>query len=87
MLESGSLDEKDFNGTISFIEAKDMVRDAMTQPAVTASVSSYKSLRKSIKSSSGKITYNIYIVKYLQNLFRAEKITSVLSVLPANNAG
>ena len=50
MLESGSLDEKDFNGTISFIEAKDMVRDAMTQPAITDSVFSYKSLRKSTKT-------------------------------------
>ena len=36
-----------------------MTRDAMTQPAVTASVSSYKSLRKTIKRPSGKITCNI----------------------------
>ena len=59
MLESGSLDEKDFNGTISFIEAKDMVRDAMTQPAITDSVFSYKSLRKTTQKSSCKIIYNI----------------------------
>ena len=42
----GSLDEKDVNETISFIQAKEMARDAMTQPAITASVSSYKYLRK-----------------------------------------
>ena len=44
----GSLDEKDVNETIGFIEAKEMARDAMTQPAVTASVSSYKSSSKTI---------------------------------------
>ena len=55
----GSLDEKDVNETIGFIEAKEMARDAMTQPAVTASVSSYKSLRKITKRPSGKITCNI----------------------------
>ena len=36
-----------------------MARDAMTKPAVTASVSSYKSSRKTIKRPSGKITCNI----------------------------
>ena len=53
------LDEKDVNETIGFIEAKQMARDAMTQPAVTASVSSYKSSRKTIKRPSGKINCNI----------------------------
>ena len=42
----GSLDEKDVNETIGYIESKEMARDAMTKPAVTASVSSYKSSRK-----------------------------------------
>ena len=55
----GSLDEKDVNETIVFIEAKEMARDAMTQPAVTASVSSYKSFSKITKRPSGKITCNI----------------------------
>ena len=32
----GSLDEKDINETFGFIEAKEMARDAMTQPALTA---------------------------------------------------
>ena len=34
-----SLNEKDVNKTIGFIEAKEMTRDAMTQPAITASFS------------------------------------------------
>ena len=55
----GSLVEKDVNETICLIEAKEMTRDAMTQPAVTASVSSYKFLRKTIKRPRGKITCNI----------------------------
>ena len=55
----GSLDEKDVNETIGYIESKEMARDAMTKPAVTASVSSYKSSRKTIKRPSGKITCNI----------------------------
>ena len=52
----GSLDEKDVNETIGFIEGKEMARDAMAQPAITASVSSYKSLRKTSQKPSGKIT-------------------------------
>ena len=32
----GSLDKKDVNETIGFIEAKEMARDAITQSAVTA---------------------------------------------------
>ena len=55
----GSLDEKNVNETIGYIESKEMARDAMTKPAVTASVSSYKSSRKTIKRPSGKITCNI----------------------------
>ena len=31
----GSLDEEDVNETICFIEAKEMARDAMTQPAIS----------------------------------------------------
>ena len=46
----GSLDEKDVNETIGSIEGKEMARDAMAQPAITASVSSYKFLRKTIKN-------------------------------------
>ena len=41
-----SLDEKNVNETIGFIEANEMARDAMSQPSVTASVSSYKALKK-----------------------------------------
>ena len=41
-----SLDEKNVNETIIFIEGKKMARDAMSKPAVTASVFSYKSLKK-----------------------------------------
>ena len=52
----GSLDEKDVNETIGFVEAKEMARDAITQPAVTASVFSYKSLKKTTQKPSGKIT-------------------------------
>ena len=59
VLQWGSLDKKDINKKIGFIEGKEMARDAMTQPAVTASVSLYKSLRKTIKRPSGKVTYNI----------------------------
>ena len=55
----GSLDEKDVNETISFIEAKEMVQDAMTQPAITTSVSSYKFLSKGSKKPNGKITCNM----------------------------
>ena len=44
-----SLDEKEVNQTIGFIESKEIARDAVTQPAVTASISSYKSLRKTLK--------------------------------------
>jgi len=40
------LDEKDINETISFIEAKEMARYAIDQPAVNGSVSSlYKSIK------------------------------------------
>ena len=42
-----------------FIEAKEMVRDAKTQPSTTASVSSYKSLRKTKKKPNGKKTCNL----------------------------
>ena len=45
-----SLDEKNANETIGFIEAKEMA-----QPAVTASVSSYKPLKKTTQRPSGKI--------------------------------
>ena len=51
-----NLDEKNVNETIGFIEAKEMTRDAMTQPAVTASVLSYKSLKKTTQKPTGKIT-------------------------------
>ena len=44
-----SLDEKNFSETISFIEEKEMARDAKPQPAVTASVFSYKPLKKTIQ--------------------------------------
>ena len=37
---------KNVNETIGFIEVKEMAHDAMSQPAVTTSVSSYKSLTK-----------------------------------------
>ena len=36
MLGWGSLDEKDVNETIGFIKAKEMARDAMTQPVIPA---------------------------------------------------
>ena len=55
----GSLDEKDVNETIGFFEAKEMARDAMKQPAITASVSSKKSLRKTTQKLRGKVTCNI----------------------------
>ena len=42
-----------------FIEAKEMVRDAKTQPSTTASVSSYKSLRKTKKKPNGKKNCNL----------------------------
>ena len=50
-----------------FIEAKEMVRDAKTQPSTTASVSSYKSLRKTKKSQMVKKLV-IYVVKQITNL-------------------
>ena len=50
---------KDVNETIGFIEAKEMARDAMTKPAVTASVSSYKYSKKTTQKTSGKITCSI----------------------------
>ena len=54
-----SQDEKNVNETIGFIEAKEMARDAMTQPAVTASVSSNKSLKKTTQKPTGRITCSI----------------------------
>ena len=44
VLRWGSLDEKDVNETVAigFIESNEMECNAMTQPATTASVSSYK---------------------------------------------
>ena len=52
----GSVDEKDINKTISFIESNKMAHDAMTKPAVNASVFSYTSMnKKTITKSSGKI--------------------------------
>jgi len=45
-----SLGEKDINETIGFVKEKAMACDAMTQSAITASVSSYKFLRKTIKN-------------------------------------
>ena len=38
------------NETIGFIKAKEMARDAMTQPAILASVTSYKSFWKTTKN-------------------------------------
>ena len=55
----GSLDDEEVSETIGFIEAKEIARDAMTQPAITVSVSSYKSLRKTIQKPGGKITFNM----------------------------
>ena len=55
----GSLDGKDINKTIGFIEAKEMARDAMTQSTITVSVSSYKFLSKGSKKPNGKITCNM----------------------------
>ena len=55
----GNLDEKDVNETIGFIEGKEMARDAMSKPAVTASIFSYKSLKKTTQKPSGKITCSI----------------------------
>ena len=45
-----SLDEKNVNETISFIEAKEMARDTMTQSAVTASFFLTNSWRKPYKN-------------------------------------
>ena len=82
----GSQDEKDVNNTIGLIEAKELARDAMTQPAITVSVSSYKSLWKSTKQPSGKITCNI-CGKITGKFIWSRKKRSILSVLPVNNAG
>ena len=54
-----NLDEKNVNETIGFIEGKEMARDAMSKPAVTASVFSYKSSKKTTQKPSGKITCGI----------------------------
>ena len=50
-----------------------MARDAMTKPAITASVSSYKSLRKTTQKPIGKIICNM-CSKSTENLFGAVKI-------------
>ena len=50
------LDNKGINETIRFIEAKEMARDALTNPPVSnAAISSYKYEKKSSKKPSGKI--------------------------------
>ena len=54
------LDEKIVNETSGFMEAKEMLRDAMSKPVVTASVFSYKSLKKTTRRPSGKITCSRY---------------------------
>ena len=54
-----NLDEKNVNETIGFIEGKEMARDAMSKPAVTASIFSYKSLNKTTQKPSSKITCSI----------------------------
>ena len=59
LLRWGSLDEKDVNETIGFVKAKEMARDVITQPAVTAFVFSYKSSKKTTQKPSGKITCSI----------------------------
>ena len=46
---TGSLDKKDVNETIGFIEAKEMKLYAMRQPANMASVSLFKYQRKTTK--------------------------------------
>ena len=68
VLGLGSLVEKDVNETTCLIEAKEMTRNAMTQPAITASVFSYKSLRKSTQKLSCN-TLVIFVVSKLKNLF------------------
>ena len=61
---------KNFNETISFIEAKDIERDAMSQRAVTTSVFSSKSLKKTTQKPNGKITCSM-CKKLMINLFGA----------------
>ena len=46
VLGLGCLDQSDVNKTISFVEAKEMTLDEMTQPSITASVFSYNSQKK-----------------------------------------
>ena len=50
------LDDRDINDTVRFIEAKEMARDAMTQPPVNAAISSFKAPNKTLgKKPGGKI--------------------------------
>ena len=53
----GSLDKKDINETVGFIEMKKMARVAMTQPVINASVSSsYRSTKnKTMKNPNREI--------------------------------
>ena len=77
MLGWENLDEKNVNETIGFIEGKEMARDAMTQPAVTASVSSNKYFKKTTKKPKCKITNNM-CSKSTENWFGAEEIRGTL---------
>ena len=51
----------DINETVGFIEAEEMARDAIAQPAVNASVtSSYKPIKNNtMKKSKGKVNCNM----------------------------
>ena len=52
-------DQRTVQETISFIESKEMARDALTKPLVSASVSSYKSKSKSNIRNTDKTTCNL----------------------------
>ena len=58
VLGQESLDKKNVNEAIGFIEAKQMARDEVFQPAVTPSVFSQKSL-KTTQKPNGKIACSI----------------------------
>ena len=70
VLGQATLDKKDINETVGFIEAKEMTCDAITQPAVNASVySSNKSIiNKTMKKSNSKINL-MCVINILTNLF------------------
>lgn len=57
------LDTQTVQETVSFIEAKEMARDALTKPTVNAAISSYKSTKKSNDNKGDTTKTNCQVCK------------------------